>query len=88
MFKSVNKISPVYLRERIKLASEIHSRTTRSALSKKIFIEKRNTKSEAKLFKTRAANLWNLLPYELTSLDSFLRFKIGIEDYYRDKNRT
>ena len=86
MFKSVNKISPVYLQKRIKLAREIHSRTTRSALSKKIFIEKRNTKSEAKLFTTRAASLWNSLPYELTSLDSFLRFKISIEDYYRDKN--
>ena len=57
MFKIVDKISVVYLQEQLKLSSEIDSRTTRSALSKKIFIKKLNTKSEVKFFTTRAASV-------------------------------
>jgi len=60
IFKIVGKISPVYLQKRLKLSSEIHSRTTRSALSKKIFIKKINTKLEAKPLTTKAASVWNL----------------------------
>ena len=83
MFKIVNKTSPVYLQERLKLTSEIHSKTTRSALSKKIFIEKIRTKSDAKLFTTWAASLWNSLPYKLTSMESFLQVKKGVEVFYK-----
>ena len=65
MFKIVNKISPVYLQERLKFSNEINSRATKSALSQKIFIKKINTKSEAKLVTSRAAGVWNSLPYGL-----------------------
>ena len=83
MFKIINKTSPVYLQERVKLTSEIHSKTTRSALSKKIFIKKKSTKSDTKLFTTRAASVWNSLPYKLTSMESFLQFKKGVEVFYK-----
>ena len=83
MFKIVNKTSPVYLQERVKLTSEIHLKTTRSALSKKIFIKKKSTMSDTKLFTTRAASVWNSLPYKLTSMESFLQFKKGVEVFYK-----
>ena len=76
------KTNPVYLQERLKLTSEINLKTTRSALSKKIFQEK-STKSDAKLFTTRAASVWNSLPYKLTSIGSFLQFKKGVEVFYK-----
>ena len=83
MFKIVNKTSPVYLQELLKLTNLIHSKTTRSALSKRIFVKKIRTKTVSKLFTTRAASIWNSIPYKLTSVKSYVQFKKGVEVFYK-----
>ena len=64
-------MSTVYLQERIKLTSEIHSRAARSVSSKKVFAEKEIQSLKANLFTLRATNLWDSLHRRLTSLKSF-----------------
>jgi len=80
IFKIVNKISQVYLQEWLKLSSEIHLTTTRiECIIEEDIHQTKKHKSEAKLFTIRAANIWNLLPYGLLSLEMLLQFKTGVD---------
>ena len=75
MFKSINGIAPVHIRNEISLVSEIHDVNTRLAQNYNAIIPKPNIEHYKKSFKYHGPQIWNALPVELKSAETLDYFK-------------
>ena len=71
--KCFSNILPKYFNDYFTLNKNMHSRDTRSA--SKIFIDYKTTNYGKFSVKYRGAQIWNNLPTELKSLQSYASFK-------------
>ena len=83
MFKCLNGLAPNYLSDRFKRSAQVHQKNTSSAGQNKIHVEHARAKVSSS-FKVRGTKVWNDFPWQATSKNSILQFKI----FYHCDNYT
>ena len=74
-YKSLNDLTPVYLKQFFKYSADVHGYNTRIAKGKKLHVPQKNNTWQTRTFKARAIEIWNALPASTTKQNSLLLFK-------------
>lgn len=83
MYKSLNELTPDYLRQKFKKCNELtRGVTLRSTNTNKLYVPRAKTTYYARSFHVTTANLWNALPNDITSAPSVHSFKKQLMDHY------
>ena len=77
-FKSLNDLTPVYLKQCFQYSTDVHGYNTRSAKGKKLYVSQKRNTWQIRTFKARAIKIWNALPASTTTLNSLLLFKTAL----------
>lgn len=81
-FKSLNNLTPDYLSQKISLVSTHHHYNTRQASANNIFQNHIPNKLSSQSFQVMASKVWNLLPLNLKSEISLLKFKTNCKKHF------
>jgi NADH/NAD ratio-sensing transcriptional regulator Rex len=80
VFKALNDLSPVYLKELIKPYKPVRSLRSESAFLLQVPSTRTKTYGESR-FDKAVASLWNSLPVHLRVAKSIDIFKVGLKTY-------
>ena len=83
IFKALNNLAPNYICSKINMARNSHSHNTRGAAKNHLQLSSANNKFGLKTFACRAPKLWNDLPLQLLEIESLLKFKTSVNDFFQ-----
>ena len=83
IFKALNNLAPNYICSKINMARNSHSHNTRGAAKNHLQLSSANNKFALKMFACRAPKLWNDLPSQLLEIESLLKFKTSVNDFFQ-----
>ena len=75
-FKSLNDLTPVYIKEYFQYAIDMHGYNTKSAKGKKLFVSQKSNTWQIRTFKGGATRIWNALPASRAKMKSLLLCKV------------
>ena len=82
IFKALHNLAPNYICSKLNMARNSHFHNTREAAKKHLQISSAN-KFRLKTFACRAPKLWNDLPSQLLEMESSLKFKTSVNDFFQ-----
>ena len=86
VFKSRNKLTPVYMTEMFKTIGETHSRVTRASQREDLYLPGgRHKKLYTDSFAYSGALIWNSLPVNVRNCESLASFKSSYIKNYHSK---
>ena len=83
IFKALNNLAPNYICSKINMARNSHSHNTRGAAKNHLQLSSANNKFGLKTLACRAPKLWNDLPLQLLEIESLLKFKTSVNDFFQ-----
>ena len=78
IFKSLNDLPPVYLKQFFRYSTDVHGHSTRAAEGKNLYVPQKSNTWQRKTFKARGIKIWNNLTTATTKLNSLLLFKTAL----------
>ncbi len=75
VFKSLNGLTPEYLRGIFKTNTEVHGYGTRRAIGGDLYVPPSKGNAGARTFECSGARLWNSLPQEIKMAQNLKSFK-------------
>ena len=83
IFKALNNVAPNYICSKINMARNSNSHNTRGAAKNHLQLSSANNKFGLKTFACRAPKFWNDLPSQLLEIESLLKFKTSVNDFFQ-----
>ena len=81
MFKGIHKIAPAYLCDQTHLVKDRHDRVTRFADQNNVVVPRSKTRFNDRTFIHSASQVWNNLPTDVKSVNSFLLFRNSVKKH-------
>ena len=81
IFKGIHNLAPNYLCDRINLVSRRHNRRTRFAVQNNLVVPVSRNNFTNRTFIHSSTAIWNSLPAEIKTIDSFLLFKASLKKH-------
>ena len=81
VFKSLNRMTPDYMTDMFTYAHEIGTYKTRSAFQNTLCVPRINKHVFSQSIQVTGPRVWNSLPSELRTADSFLSFKLLLKQF-------
>ena len=81
IFKAMSQLAPGYICSKLNFISENHEHKTRGATKNHVTVPTVRTNFGKRTLSYRAAEVWNPLPYHVTTESSLLKFKTSLSDH-------
>ena len=81
IFKAMSQLAPGYICSKLNFISENHEHKTRGATKNHVTVPTVRTNFGKRTLSYRAAEVWNPLPYHVTTERSLLKFKTSLSDH-------